>query len=123
MSAVLTPGVRFQGATYVGICTAANGSLYALLLLDEKPAQRLGWNAAMAWADGLHASLPTRTEAALLYALLPNKLDKSWHWTSETCGWDASHAWVCHFGDGYQGNDRKSYEGSAVAVRLIPVTT
>ena len=121
MSAVLTPGVRFQGATYVGICTAANGSLYALLLLDDKPAKRLGWNAAMAWAESRHASLPTRPEAALLYALLPHKLEKSWHWTSETCSWDASYAWDCNFTSGYQLLSHKSYEGSAAAVRRLPL--
>lgn len=118
---LLTPGARIQAATYVGICTAADGSLYALLRLDDQPAQRLDWNAAMAWAQGLQASLPTRPEAALLFALLPGQLQKTWHWTNETCNWNASYAWGCYFSRGYQISDLKSCEGSAVAVRRLPL--
>lgn len=31
-------------------------------------------------------------------------------------------AWGCTFGYGTQGSNRKSFEGSAVAVRLIPLS-
>ncbi len=119
--ALLVPGVRVQGATYIGICTASDGSLYALLKLDDKPAKRLPWTEAMAWAKGLNADHPTRPEAALIFAMLKDKLDSAWHWTNETCSWDASYAWICHFVHGDTYSNHKSYDGAAVAVRRLPL--
>ena len=34
----------------------------------------------------------------------------------------ASGAWDCNFNGGHQGHSLKSFEGSAVAVRLIPIS-
>ena len=56
----------------------------------------------------------------MLFANLKDKLTPSWHWTADED--DASYAWGCYFINGTQDLDRKSYEGSAVAVRLIPLT-
>jgi hypothetical protein len=119
---LLTPGLRLHGATYAGICTAPNGALYALLLQDRKPEGRLTWEKAMAWAarDGA-SDLPSRPEAALLFQVLKAKLDPRWHWTNETCSWDASFAWLCDFCDGNQDDTRKRAEGSCVAVRRLPL--
>ena len=74
----------------------------------------------MDWAKALDAELPTRPIAALLFANAKDKLRPLWHWTSDED--DASCAWSCLFHDGLQGYIHKSYEGSAVAVRLIPLT-
>lgn len=118
----LTPGARVHGATYVGICTAPSGALYALLLQDRKPESRLTWAKAQAWAasDGV-SDLPTRPEAALLFQLVKAKLEPLWHWTNETCSWDASYAWYCYFSGGNQSISHMSAEGSCVAVRRLPL--
>jgi hypothetical protein len=119
---LLTPGLRIHGATYVGICTAPSGALYALLLQDRKPESRLTWAKAQAWAasDGV-SDLPTRPEAALLFQLVKAKLEPLWHWTNETCSWDASYAWDCTFASGTQGGTHKSAQGSCVALRRLPL--
>ena len=67
------------------------------------------------------AYLPSRLEAALLYATLKDKLPSGWHWTSTQ--YNASFAWGCYFGDGLIGGTRKSFEGSAVAVRRLPISS
>lgn len=64
--------------------------------------------------------LPTRHVAALLFANVKDKLEPDWHWTVDEL--DASCAWGCDFDFGLQYNLRKSYDGCAVAVRLIPLT-
>ena len=58
-----------------------------------------------------------------LFKLIPTKKDKltpEWHWTSEEKY--APYAWYFHFGGGHIYYLHKSYKGSAVAVRLIPLT-
>ena len=55
----------------------------------------------------------------MLFANVKDKLKPEWHWTSEAH--NASYAWLCNFHHGYL-NYRKSYEGCAVAVRLILLT-
>ena len=59
-------------------------------------------------------SLTKAAEANLKPQLRPR-----WHWLQETEG--ASYAWGCDFNGGYQGSNHKSVEGSAVAVRSIPL--
>jgi hypothetical protein len=71
----------------------------------------------MDWASTVCGVLPTRQEQALLYANCKPHLQPEWHWSSETHESDASFAWYCYFCIGLQDYDRKSIEGSAVAVR------
>lgn len=111
-----------QGGIYVGIA-AAEGDMPAghIVLLADKPAKRLPWAQAVAWAknlgNGAHA--PTRFESALLYANVRDKLDiNSWHWTSTERA-NASYAWGCDFHDGFQYDNHKSDDGCAVAVRRL----
>ena len=111
-----------QGGTYVGIASDLKGGVTGyLVLLPDAPAARLGWTAAKKWAQafGNDARLPTRAEALLLFANVKSQLKPNWHWTSEED--DASSAWRCSFYDGSQTGTRKSYEGSAVAVRRLPL--
>lgn len=125
----ITPGARLRlpdgtRCTYVAICTAPSGALYALLLQDRKPERRLTWAKAQAWAasDGV-SDLPTRPESALLFQLLKPKLQARWHWTNEICSWDASYAWTCGFNGGYQSSSHKSAELSCFAVRRLPLNS
>jgi len=113
-----TLGDPLDSGIFAGITTSKDGTHCAVVLLPEV-GKKLTWKKALAWATEQQAELPTRPIAALLFANLKDKLNPAWHWTSEE--YDASYAWYCYFSHGYQGGIRKSYEGSAVAVRLIPI--
>jgi hypothetical protein len=132
MSAHPTPlpalGQPLAGGIYAGITTAADGTPYALILLADKPAADLPSNActwadAMAWAEsrGNGAQLPTRPEAALLFALLKPQFEEGWHWTGETDVDDSSFAWGQDFIIGYQDSYHECYAGRARAVRRLPL--
>ena len=111
-------GAPFEGGKFVGIATQPDGTHCAVALLPDQGGD-LNHSQAVAWAEGLGGTLPTRPVAALLFANVKTLLRPRWHWLQETEG--ASYAWYCHFGDGNQNFNRKSDEGSAVAVRCIPL--
>jgi hypothetical protein len=114
---VLQPGER-----YAGIVLDADGEpIHHLVLMAQRPTDKLNWQAATDWATNIGGTLPTRQEQALLYANCKPHLKADWHWSSETHADDASYAWYCIFGNGSQGNDHKSYEGCAVAVRRLVI--
>jgi len=115
----LQPGERYAGM----VLDDAGQLKHHLILLAQRPGKKLAWQPAMDWAASVGGTLPDRQEQALLYANCKPHLDPTWHWSRQTHDNDASYAWVCSFGDGYQINGPKSYEGSAVAVRLIPLNS
>jgi len=108
-----------QGGIYAGVSRGEDGAPDAhLVLLEAVPEQDLNWADALKWADGLGngARLPTRFEAALLYANLHDKLDtERWHWTGTQSS--ASSAWIQYFSYGIQSDGSKSSEARARAVR------
>jgi hypothetical protein len=128
VAAALALGAPLEGGTFQGIVTLRDGTHVAVSLLADKPGTRLSHGDAKAWAEGLDAELPTRPVAAMLYANAKAQFEPDWYWTADTLDQDtgrksdASYAWGCYFGYGYQNYYRKSYEGLAVAVRLIPLT-
>jgi len=112
-------GADLDGATFFGITTRKDGTHCAAFLLPDQ-GEKLTWKKAMNWAAKLGGELPSRPVAALLFANLKANLKPMWHWTSDED--DASYAWGCTFSYGTQITNHKSYEGCAVAVRLIPIT-
>jgi hypothetical protein len=114
-------GQPVAGGMYAGVTTGSDGAPYALILLADKPAKALTWSAARKWAIDLQADLPTRPEAALLFALLKPQFEATWHWTSETHASDSSYAWNQYFTNGSQFHHHKSYAGRARAVRRLPL--
>ena len=111
-------GADFEGGTFVGVTTKKDGTHCAVVLLPGT-AEDLTWEASKAWALEQGGELPTRPVAALLFANVQPALSPEWHWTADE--YNASCAWGCGFGNGNQNYYHKSYEGSAVAVRLIPL--
>lgn len=103
---------------FAGVDTQQDGTHCAVVLLPAQGSD-LTHPKAMAWAKKHGGVLPTRPIAALLFANAKALLRPEWHWTSETNG--ASYAWVCTFDDGDQLSLLKGFEGSAVAVRCIPL--
>lgn len=110
-------GAELAGGIFAGLTTTKSGMHHAVVLLPDQGTD-LTWKKAMNWAEKLDAELPSRPIAALLF----HNLKDRWHWTNETYEGEASYAWYCGFGNGNQNISHKSYEGSAVAVRCIPVT-
>ena len=112
-------GAPLDGGIFVGVITRKDGTHCAVVLLPEN-GTKLTWKKAMNWAENQGGELPSRPVAALIFANAKEQLKPSWHWTNEE--YDASYAWYCYFIIGHQGSNHKSYEGGAVAVRLIPLT-
>ena len=113
-------GKPLDGGHFAGITTNPKGQHYAVVLLPEQGSD-LTHAKAKAWAKKLGGELPTRPVAAMLFANLKKLLREEWHWTADTQG--ASSAWYCYFNYGYQHGHHKSDECSAVAVRLIPISS
>ena len=111
-------GKSLDGGTFAGLTTKPDGTHCAVVLLPGN-ATDLTWKKAKAWAKKQGGELPSRPVAALLFANCKPHLQPRWHWTSEE--FDASYAWGCHFFNGSQYDDRKSFAGRAVAVRLIKI--
>ena len=119
------PGMPFEGGIYAGVtrgddCQPAGH----LVLLPDLPAKALTWSKATKWARGLGngARLPTRFEAALLYATVRDQIYLgTWYWTGTQ--FSESSAWYQLFNDGGQLNYGKSSKASARAVRLIQLTS
>jgi hypothetical protein len=121
-------GAALDGGRFIGVTTTKDGTHAAVVLLPDTPDKRLTWADATAWAQAVGGQLPTRPVAALLYANAKDAHERAWHWTADELhadtgdADDASYAWGCYFGSGTQYSYRKSYEGRARAVRLIPLT-
>jgi hypothetical protein len=114
-------GEALASGTFAGILTLQDSTHVAVVLLPNR-GDELTWQAAMDWASEQGGTLPSRPAAALLFANLKDKLHPDWHWTNETHVNNASYAWYCDFGLGGQDLYHKSYDGCAVAVRLIHLT-
>ncbi len=111
-------GQLLNGGTFAGLTTKPDSTHCAVVLLPGGGTD-LTWKKAKTWAEEQGGELPSRPVAALLFANVKASLQLGWHWTSEE--FDASYAWICYFDDGHQFYGRKSFEGSAVAVRYIKI--
>lgn len=118
LSTLPTLGAPLADGNFAGITTLAGGTHVAVVLLPDQSSD-IDWASATQWAAQLGGVLPTRPIAAMLFANAKSLLRPGWHWTSDE--YDASCAWLCSFHYGGQYHDRKRFEGSAVAVRLIPL--
>jgi hypothetical protein len=112
-------GQPLEGGTFVGLTTRKDGTHCAVVLLPGFK-KDVNWDDATAWAAEQGGELPSRHVAAMLFANVNEQLNPYWHWTSDELS--ASYAWDCSFDYGLQSYYRKGFEGSAVAVRLIPLT-
>jgi len=111
-------GEHLDEGIFAGLTTKTDGTHCAVVLLPGK-GHDLSWSDAKAWATEQGGELPSRPVAALLFANAKDQLRQEWHWTADEDG--ASSAWDCNFDYGLQLTSRKSFVGSAVAVRLIPL--
>jgi hypothetical protein len=116
-------GAAMFGGVFAGLTTQPDGTHCAVVLLADKPDSRMNWGDAMKWAERINAALPARPVAALLFANLRSEFEEAWYWTSESCDFDGSCAWLQYFLYGGQSYSHKSYEGRCRAVRLIQLSS
>lgn len=122
--ATQVPAIRHRwpglNGTYAGVAAGVGGAPdHHLVLLDDKPAERMNWKDSLAWAKTMGADLPTRDESALLYAHLRDQFEPGYHWTSTQYSDD--FAWLQNFVTGYQGDLGKDDEVRARVVRRLPL--
>ncbi|MDP3228373.1 MAG: hypothetical protein Q8N13_10415 [Acidovorax sp.] len=111
-----------SGTLHAGTALDADGRpTHRLVLLPQRPDKRLNWQNAKAWASSVGGDLPSPQEQSLLFANCRDALPKAWCWSNKEHEEDASYAWDCDFYDGDQYGSHKSYVGSAVAVRRLPL--
>ncbi|WP_103018146.1 DUF1566 domain-containing protein [Alicycliphilus denitrificans] len=106
------------GERYAGPVLDESGAIkHHLILLSARPAKRAPWQAQMDWAASVGGDLPSPQEQALLFANCRDALHEAWCWSNKEYKSNTSYAWFCNFYYGGQSRHRKSYEGSAIAVR------
>lgn len=111
-----------EGERYAGTVLYVIGQVkHHLVLMAPRHENRCNWSDAMAWAQEVGGSLPDRQEQALLFANCRPFLKPAWYWSCQEYESDASCAWRCYFGNGYNSARRKNALGAAVAVRRIEI--
>ena len=111
-----------HGGIYAGILGMPDADYH--LILGEQTKRDVIWALAADWALTVHADelndfrLPTRKEAALLYANLQDHFEDRWFWTGEPYPPDSKCAWVQTFGYGRQADARLTDACRACAVRI-----
>jgi len=113
-------GATLDGGIFIGLTTSKDGTHYAVALLADKPEGELTWKKAIAWADSVGGTLPTRPVAALAFATVKDQFEPTWHWTADE--YDGSCAWYQLFCYGDQYFNHKGDTLRARAVRLIQLT-
>jgi hypothetical protein len=115
------PNIGSKGlhGIYAGTARADDqGPDHILEVLDEAP-NKMTYDDAMKWAASVGGTLPTRKQAALLFANVPELFEKEWYWTCEQYAGDEGYAWFQHVDYGNQRNSRKDDELRARAVRRL----
>ena len=113
-----------EGERYAGIVidSATGQPTHHLILIPQQPETRLTWDGAIVWAASIGAELPTRQEAALLFANAKDAFKPNWYWTGEQYASNASLAWDQFFDDGLQASIAKGHKGRVRAIRRVPIT-
>ncbi|VVD74392.1 hypothetical protein PHO31112_00756 [Pandoraea horticolens] len=132
ISLATVPPLRAElaGGTFLGVTTRKDGTHCAVILLPNKATEQRNWQACVDWAREAGGELPTRSVFHLLRlsATKEELAEGGWYYTADLLSDDtgdeddAAYAWLCYPGYGHTDNLHKSYEGLAVAVRLIPLT-
>lgn len=108
-----------DGEVYAGRLLGKNGAPDQHIILLPTEAVDQSWGSCKAWAESQGGELPTRREQSLLFANLKAEFQPRWYWSGEQHADYSVYAWNQRFNGGYQGLNRKSYEGRARAVRRI----
>jgi hypothetical protein len=109
-----------QNGIYAGIARGFDGEPDGhIILLDDKPEERMNWKDAMAWAASLGngAKLPTRFEALLIGANIADKISPSNYWSSSE--YSATNSWYQYWSSSYPGAQFNDGKTNAYYVRAV----
>jgi hypothetical protein len=109
-----------EGEIYAGAIIAPDGTGHHVILIDGDN-DEAEWQVQMDWAKSIGGDLPDRVEQALLFAHLKDRFKETWYWSNTQHASSSAFAWLQDFHYGYQDRYRKSYEGSARAVRRVAI--
>lgn len=111
-----------DGELYAGLSRDHDTGAWHHLVLLPQESPDVNWQGAIDWAKSVGGELPTRFEAALLYANLRDKVDDNhWYWTATQYAGTDGYAWVQSFFNGTQYGNPKGTHDRARAVRRVPV--
>lgn len=120
-TALPTIGSDYEGGIYAGIARGENGEKDHHLVVLEAAPGRLTWKSAVAWAEKIGASLPTRREQAVLYGNVPELFEAAAYWSSTPYAGFVDSAWCAYFTNGAQFTCHKAGGLRARAVRRLPI--
>ena len=110
------------GEQYAGLVLKDDGTpSHHLVLMAERPDQRMPWQQAKDWVWSINGAQPTQHEAVLIHVHCRNYIEPGGYWLSEASEHDPAYAWVYDFSTGSQYCIQKSSEARAIAVRRIPI--
>lgn len=96
-----------EGEHWAGTFIKPDGTGHHIILLPgDKDAGN--WQGAIDWAKEQGGDLPSRDEQAIMFAHSKDQFQEKWYWSNTTLTSDSEWAWSQTFGNGGQGNDRKS---------------
>ena len=108
------------GEQYAGLVLKDGTPSHHLVLMAERPDQRMPWQQAKDWVWSINGAQPTQHEAVLIHVHCRNYIEPGGYWLSESDR-DPAYAWVYYFSTGSQYCIQKSMEARAIAVRRIPI--
>ena len=122
MKAIQLPPLE-QGETYIGAIGDKAGEIYHLIKLAGE-AERAPQEKQLEWAKSIGGDLPTKLEAAMLFAHAKDEFKPEAYWTNETFfdsddPEDTAWAWCQYFDNGFQDDYRKNDSLRAGAVRRL----
>jgi hypothetical protein len=118
MTTITTPELN-PGETYSGALINPDGTGHHIIILPTV-LPKLTWAESLKAAAEAGGDLPTRPEAAHIFAQVKPKLEREWHWTNEQLAVWGGGAWAQHFGNGHQ-RSYQTNEFPALVLRRIPI--
>lgn len=120
-TAALAHPVALQpGEIYAGLATDPLGKAVHHVILLRGDVE-MPWAKARAWAAEQGGSLPTRTEALLLFHAQRAAFKRDYYWTDDQPADDPAYAWLQRFDWGSQGPWDVDDDFRARAVRRVPI--
>ncbi len=111
-------GARTDDGIYAGLTLHDNAAAELVLLPGEFKGT---WQEALAWAEQLGGTLPSRIDLLVLHKNLPDEFQESWYWSGEQHADNGDYAWCQYFGHGDQDNYHKYSSLRARAVRRLVI--
>jgi hypothetical protein len=115
MTTITTPQLN-PGETYAGALINPDGTGHHIIILPTL-LPKLTWDKSLKAAADAGGDLPSRPEAAHIFAQVKERPQSGWHWTNEQYAGNTTCAWLQYFSNGDQIDWLKDGEFPALLVR------